>query len=74
MKELIEKLIKITGSYDDFILGVISYAKKNPEHIKILKDFLNSNPNATTSAVIEYIIQQPDFRSYSAYAQQKEVC
>ncbi len=70
MKELIEKIIKIKDSYDDFILGVISYAKKKPEHIKILNDFLDNNPDITTSAVIEYIILQQDFRSYGAYAQQ----
>ena len=65
MKELIEKLVNIPDSYDDFLLGVISYAKKTPEHIIILKDFIDNNPQVSTSDVAEFIIEQPDFRSYS---------
>ena len=62
---LIKKISGISDVYDDFILGVISYAKKKPNHVKILNDYLDDHRDATTSDVVEFIIQQPDFHSYS---------
>ena len=43
MTELITKLSMISDVYDDFILGVINYAKKKPEHVDILLDYINSD-------------------------------
>ena len=66
MKELIQQLSNISDAYDDFILGVINYAKKNPDHLNILTDYLRNNSALTSSDVIAFIINQPDFHSYSA--------
>ena len=68
---LIKKISEISDVYDDFILGVINYAKKNPKHVKILNDYLDNHCDVTTSDVVEFIIQQPDFRSYSATLKKK---
>lgn len=66
MKELIELLSNISDVYDDFILGVINYAKKDPAHIDILNKYMRGKTELTTSDVIGFIISQPDFHDYSA--------
>lgn len=66
MKELMARLEKIEDTYDDFILGVINFAKKNPSHVDILNRYLQENKNATTCDVIAFIARQPDFHKYSA--------
>lgn len=66
MKELIRQLSNIPDAYDDFILGTINYAKKDPSHINILKDFMRGKTNLTSSDIIAFIVSQPDFHSYSA--------
>ena len=71
MTNLIKKISEISDVYDDFVLGVINYAKKNPKHVKILNDYLDNHRDVTTSDVVEFIIQQPDFHSYSATLKQK---
>mgnify|MGYP006988833824 CR=1 FL=1 len=64
MTELITKLSMISDVYDDFILGVINYAKKKPEHVDILLDYINSDEDVMTSDVVKFIMLQPDFHDY----------
>lgn len=66
MTDLIRKISDIEDVYDDFILGVINYAKRNPEHIKLLNDYIDNHPHLSTSDVVYFISTQPDFHSYSA--------
>ena len=66
MKELIQQLSSIPDAYDDFILGTINYAKKDPSHIDALINYIKNNTNLTSSDVIAFIMSQPDFHSYSA--------
>ena len=66
MKELVQQLSNISDAYDDFILGTINYAKKDPSHIEILKEYMSGNPNLTSSDVIAFIASQPDFHDFSA--------
>ena len=66
MKELIKQLSNISDAYDDFILGTINYAKKDPSHVEILKSFMRGKSNLTSSDVIAFIMDQPDFHSFSA--------
>ena len=61
MKELIKRITEISDAYDDFILGVINYAKEKPEHIELLTAFLDNNTNVTSSDVVYFIMTQPDF-------------
>ena len=49
--------------YDDFVLGVINYAKQQPEHVSLLHRLLDENTNISSSDIIEFIYNQPDFRS-----------
>ena len=66
MKELIQQLSNISDAYDDFILGTINYAKKDPSHIEILKNYMSGKSNLTSSDVIAFIMDQPDFHNFSA--------
>ena len=70
MKNLMKKISDIPDVYDDFVSGVINYAKKEPSHVEILNDYLDNGRDLTTSDVVEFIIQQPDFHSYSATLKQ----
>ena len=63
MKRLIKRVKEIPDSYDDFVLGVINYAKQQPEHVSLLHRLLDENTNISSSDIIEFIYNQPDFRS-----------
>lgn len=73
MEELIEKLFRIPDVYTDFVLGVIAYANKKPEHVTLLLEYIGENQNLCTSDVVEFIVEQPDFHDYSATKAQPEV-
>lgn len=73
MKELIQQLSNISDAYDDFILGVINFAKKNPSHVEILNNYMRDKINLTSSDVIAFIISQPDFHNYSATNKMQQV-
>lgn len=73
MKELIGHLNNIPDAYDDFILGVINYAKINSSHIEVLNNFMKNKTNLKTSDVIAFIMNQPDFHDYSATNKVKQV-
>lgn len=66
MKELIQQLSNVTDAYDDFIFGTINYAKKDPSHIELLKNFMNDRKDLTSSEVIAFIMNQPGFHDFSA--------
>lgn len=74
MKELIQQLSNISDAYDDFIFGVINFAKKNPAHIDILNEYIKEKESLTTSDVIAFIVSQPDFQDYNANKDVQQVC
>ena len=73
MKELIQRLSDISDCYDDFILGVINFAKKDASHVELLNNYMRSTPDLTSSDVIAFIISQPDFHNYSANNKMQQV-
>ena len=52
---------KVTDSYNDFIIAMLNYAKKKQSRCDLLVDLLSSNPDITTSEVIRFVSEQPDF-------------
>lgn len=64
MEELYERIIKIPDCYFGFVMGIIAYAKKDPNHIRMLMDYLSSSESLTTSDVLEFIVSQQDFYKY----------
>jgi len=66
MSELIKEISSLPDVYEDFIYGVLNYARRKPEHVDLLLNYLYSNENLTTSDVVYFISTQPDFHDYSA--------
>ena len=65
MEILKSKLKAISDSYDDFVAGVMNYARRDPKHVQVLNEYIDSHPQANSSDITEFIIQQPDFFKYS---------
>lgn len=69
MKELTEKLNSIKDSYYGFVVAVLTYVNKNREkRFDVINEFLNNNPKAGTSNVLEFIANQDDFYDDAAFA------
>jgi len=61
INELKKRLIRISDSYYSFVVGVLVYASKNIERADKVARFLDENPYATSSDVVEFVSSQPDF-------------
>lgn len=61
IEELKGKLKKIKGSYDSFVIAVIVYAKKKECRLTTVNDYIDNHPSATTSDILSFISEQPDF-------------
>ncbi len=53
-KELKKLLEKIPGSYSDFVIGVLCFAKTDDAKKKMI-EYIKSNDNLRTSAVLKYL-------------------
>ena len=61
MDELITKLKSIQDSYYGFVVGIIAYAKYSDERIDRINKFIDNNDNLTSSDVVYFVMNQPDF-------------
>ena len=61
MTELRELLFNIRDYYPDFEMAIINYAKRKPERLEAVLAFLRNNPDATSSEIIGFVSDQPDF-------------
>lgn len=66
-----DKLRVVKDWYWEFEVAVINYAKKNPERMTNVLIFMISKPEATTSDILEFISNQPDFYEDAAYGEEK---
>ena len=66
MEELYNKLNAFPDAYFAFVMGVITYAKTKPERLTKVMVYLNSSDSLSTSDVIEFISDQPDFHEFCA--------
>ena len=64
MDELYVKLNAIPDSYFGFVMGIISYAKRKPECLNKVLSFLNEATDPTSSDVVQFVMEQPDFHEY----------
>ena len=64
MNELYAKLNAIPDSYFGFVMGIISYAKKKPEHLDAVLQYLDNATNPTSSDVVKFVMDQPDFHEH----------
>lgn len=72
VSELASLLWKIKDAYWDYVVGVIVYAKKKPERMKIVTEYVKAHMDATTSDIVWFISNQPDFYDDAAYCDRDE--
>ncbi len=61
MEELIQKLNDIPDSYFGFVAGITTYAKKKPERLRNVLDYISSSNALTSSDIVKFVMMQPDF-------------
>ena len=67
MNELAKLLNSVEDSYYDFVSGILHYAEKKESRQKELLNYLKNNPEATSSDIILFVSNQPDFSEDAAY-------
>ena len=70
MEELTKLLNDVQGSYYDFVVAMLHYAKKKKSRLVVLTDFIKKIKDLTTSDIIEFVSSQPDFYEDAAYTKQ----
>lgn len=73
MDDFRKRLNNVAASYYGFVVAVLTYVKKKNSRFKIVEQFMNDNPSASTSDILSFISEQDDFYEDAAYAQ-AEVC
>ena len=68
MEALAIKLNNVADSYYGFVAAVLTYAKKKESRREAVETFLNENPTALSSDILEFISGQDDFYEDAAYA------
>ena len=63
MDELKELLINVSDSYYDFVVSILSFAKKKDGRADQLTKFMKTHPEAQTSEIIEYVSKEMDLMS-----------
>ena len=70
MEEFAIRLSNVPDSYYGFVVAVLTYVKKKQSRYEVVEEFMNKNPLATTSDILEFISDQDDFYEDAAYADQ----
>ena len=65
MDRLIELLNNISDSYYDFVVGVANYAKIKDDNCDAMISFIENNPQALSSEVLEYMISRKDYYDHA---------
>ena len=64
MEELYNKLVAVPDSYFGFIMGIMTYVKQKPERLQKVLDFMDSSDTLTSSDIVEFVSDQPDFHEF----------
>ena len=62
------RLNNVEDAYYGFVVAVLTYVKKKESRLKTVESFMNENPNALTSDILEFISDQDDFYEDAAPA------
>lgn len=73
MSEFTIRLNSVPDSYYGFVVAVLSYVKTNNIRYNKVNEYMNNNPKALTSDILEFISNQDDFYDNAAYAQAQVV-
>ena len=61
MEEFTIRLNNIKDSYYGFVVAVLNYVKGNNSRYNIVSTFMDNNPEALSSDILEFISGQKDF-------------
>ena len=64
MDELYNRLNAIPDSYFGFVAGIITYVKQKPERLERVMTFLDSSAELSSSDVVRFVAEQPDFHEF----------
>lgn len=67
MEELTIKLNNIADSYYGFVVAVLTYVNNKKSRLEIVEKYMNDNPSALSSDILEFISNQDDFYEDAAY-------
>ena len=68
MEALAIKLNNVADSYYGFVVAVLTYVKNKESRLEKVENFINNNPLALSSDILEFISGQDDFYEDAAYA------
>ena len=69
MEKIAIRLNNVKDSYYSFVVAVMTYVKNKPSRLPIVQKFMDKHPDASTSDILEFISDQPDFYEDAAYYQ-----
>ena len=69
MTEFTIRLNEVADSYYGFVAAVLTYVKKKSSRYERVNEFMNNNPEALSSDILEFISNQDDFYEDAARAQ-----
>lgn len=61
VRGLVKRLSSVPDFYIGFVLGITTYAKKKPERMAKVMEYMEQNPNASTSDIVGFVMLQEDF-------------
>lgn len=67
MEEFTIRLSNVSDSYYGFVAGVLNYVKKKESRFKAVSEYMDNNPDALTSDILDFISNQDDFFEDAAY-------
>ena len=67
MEKLTELLYGVSDSYYDFVVAVVSYAKRNKNNLEDMESFIEDHPEALTSDILEFMMNREDFYEHAQY-------
>ncbi len=65
MDRLTELLNGVSDSYYDFVKGVLNYAKQKKSNHDAMISFIENNPDAKSSEILEYMISRDDYYEHA---------
>ena len=68
MEKFAVRLNNVADSYYGFVVAVLTYVKNDTSRLAIVERFMDNNPSALSSDILEFISQQDDFYKDAAYA------
>ena len=61
IKKLLDRLESIFDAFPNLVTGIIHYARKKPERMNAVMEYLEKHPDAMSSYVVRFVSDKPDF-------------